>query len=105
MKRAVSEVDEQRRKQDAFMVTLTKQQLTFDLKNTSIDSKPGTPDSDTEQLMRLGVWKFPWHPASERAMIADKADEECEPETPDSFSKLMNKVNAWKSLWHGRHPA
>jgi hypothetical protein len=38
------EIEKQDRQQYALMATLTKQQLTFNLKNTLIVSKPDTPD-------------------------------------------------------------
>jgi hypothetical protein len=85
------------------MAMPAKQRLTFALKNKSIDRKsdtPDTPDSDSEQLMRLGVRKFSWHPAMETAMIADHADEDSESDTPDSYSQLMSKVNVQKSSWN-----
>ena len=48
-----NEIDEQRRNQYAFMATPTKQRLTFDLKNTSIDSEPDTPDTYDSVIIQI----------------------------------------------------
>ena len=55
--------------QCALVATPRKHRLTFD---TPVS--PDTPDSDIEQLMRLGPKKFSWHPAMETTMATDNAD-------------------------------